>query len=140
MALRLAHAPEKRLTWCARGHAKVERARGARTALSGLSDLLRNLAPVFLMCDPGDLGASVQARDAASGQPSIILYDTAPGGVGLSPRLLGLWEQVAAAALERVPTCPCTEGCPSGVGPVGESEPGAKSATTKLLTYLSCGD
>ncbi|HRT30822.1 MAG TPA: DEAD/DEAH box helicase [Anaerolineae bacterium] len=136
VALRLAHAPENLLTLCALCHAKVERARGARTALSGLSYLLRNLAPVFLMCDPGDLGASVQARDAESGQPSIILYDTAPGGVGLSPRLLGLWEQVAAAALERVQTCPCIEGCPSCVGPVGESEPGAKSATTKLLKEI----
>ena len=133
VALHLAHAAENLLTLCALCHAKVERARGARTALSGLSYLLRNLAPVFLMCDPGDLGASVQARDAESGQPSIILYDTAPGGVGLSPRLLALWKPLAAAALERVQTCPCADGCPSCVGPVGESEPGAKAATGKLL-------
>lgn len=136
VALRLAHAAENLLTLCALCHAKVERARGARTALSGLAYLLRNLAPVFLMCDPGDLGASIQARDAESGQPAIILYDTAPGGVGLSPRLLELWEQLAAAALERVQTCPCADGCPSCVGPVGESEPGAKAATRKLLQTL----
>ncbi len=135
-ALHLAHASENLLTLCAVCHAKVERARGARTALSGLSYLLRNLAPVFLMCDPGDLGASVQARDVESGQPSITLYDTAPGGVGLSPRLLDLWERLAAAALERVQTCPCADGCPSCVGPAGESEPGAKAATAKMLEHL----
>ncbi|MGC9521686.1 MAG: DEAD/DEAH box helicase, partial [Anaerolineae bacterium] len=37
MALRLAHAPENLLTLCPDCHRQVERARGARTALSGLA-------------------------------------------------------------------------------------------------------
>ena len=137
MALRLAHAPENLLALCGVCHQQVERARGARTALGGLAYLLRHLTPVFLMCDPGDLGTSVEARDDVTGQPAVIVYDGVPGGVGLSPRLVDLWPRVAAAALERAQTCPCSDGCPSCVGPVGESEPGAKQAAIRLLQYVT---
>ncbi len=139
-ALRLAHAPENLLTVCPPCHRKLERARGARTALSGLSYLLRNLAPVFLMCDPGDLGAAVEARDAESGLPAIVVFDGVPGGAGLSPRLVDLWPRLVAATLERVQTCPCTDGCPSCVGPAGESEPGAKAAARQLLERITEDD
>jgi DEAD/DEAH box helicase domain-containing protein len=88
------------------------------------------------MCDPGDLGTSVQARDAESHRPAIILYDAVPGGVGLTPRLLTLWPRLARAAHERVTACACAAGCPSCVGPAGESEPGAKDAARHLLTLL----
>lgn len=136
VALQLAHAPENLLTLCPECHRQVERARGARTALGGLAYLLRNLAPVFLMCDPADLGTAVEARDIVTGQPAVILYDAIPGGVGLTPRLVGLWPHLAAAASERIRACECVEGCPSCVGPVGESEPGAKHATRRLLELV----
>ncbi|MGC9393801.1 MAG: DEAD/DEAH box helicase [Anaerolineae bacterium] len=139
-ALRLAHAAENLLTVCPSCHRQLERARGARTALSGLSYLLRNLAPVFLMCDPGDLGTSVEARDAESALPAIIVFDDVPGGAGLSPRLVDLWPRLVEATLERVRTCPCTDGCPSCVGPVGESEPGAKAAARQLLERMAEND
>jgi len=137
VALRLAHAPDNLLTLCPACHRQVERARGARTALGGLAYLLHNLAPVFLMCDPGDLGTSVEARDAETGLPAIIVFDDVPGGVGLSPHLVDLWPSLSRAALERVQRCPCAAGCPSCVGPVGESESGAKEAARKLLEMLS---
>jgi DEAD/DEAH box helicase domain-containing protein len=88
------------------------------------------------MCDPGDLGTSIEARDAESGQPAIIIYDAVPGGVGLAPNLVTLWPSLARAALERVGGCPCLEGCPSCVGPTGESEPGAKEAAAHLLRLV----
>ncbi len=135
VALRLAHAPDNLLTLCSVCHHKVERTRGARTALSGLSVLLQNLAPIFLMCDPGDLGTSVEARDPATGLPSVALYDVVPG-VGLTPRLVDLWPRLAEAALALVRACPCNAGCPSCVGPTGESEPGAKDAARQLLELL----
>jgi len=136
VALKFAHAPDNLLTLCPSCHRKLERARGARTALSGLAYLVRNLAPVFLMCDPRDLGTSVQARDLESGRPAIVVYDAIPGGVGLTPSLLESWPRLARAAMERVMQCRCTEGCPSCVGPAGESEPGAKNAVKKLLQML----
>jgi DEAD/DEAH box helicase domain-containing protein len=137
MALKLAHTPENLVSLCSVCHKTVERARGAHTALSGLAYLLQHLAPVFLMCDPGDLGTSVEARDSETGQPAVILYDGIPGGVGLTPRLVDLWPDLVAAAWERVQGCPCTEGCPSCVGPAGASEAGAKRAASRLLELLA---
>jgi DEAD/DEAH box helicase domain-containing protein len=136
VALKFAHAAENLLTLCPSCHRDIERARGARTALSGLAYLVRNLAPMFLMCDPRDLGTSVEARDQESGRPAIVVYDAIPEGVGLAPALLESWPLLARAALERVSKCPCTDGCPSCVGPVGESEPGAKPAVKQLLKLL----
>jgi DEAD/DEAH box helicase domain-containing protein len=137
MALKLAHTPENLVSLCGVCHKTVERARGAHTALSGLAYLLQHLAPVFLMCDPGDLGTCVEARDAETGQPAVILYDGIPGGVGLTPRLVDLWPGLVGAALERVRGCPCSTGCPSCVGPAGESEVGAKRAALRLLELLA---
>jgi DEAD/DEAH box helicase domain-containing protein len=137
VALRQAHAPQNLLTLCSTCHRKVERARGARTALSGLATLLHNLAPVFLMCDPGDLGTTVKARDPETRRPSIIIYDAIPGGMGLSTGLVEQWPRLIEAAHDRVRTCQCTRGCPACVGPVGESEPGAKEAAHRLLEMLA---
>ena len=136
VALRLAHAPENLMTLCPTCHKKVERARGARTALSGLANLLSNLAPVFLMCDPGDLGTSIEARDAESGQPVVVVYDAVPGGVGLSTQLVSLWDTLASASLDRVRRCRCTRGCPSCVGAGGRerarSQAGRRAAAGSL--------
>jgi DEAD/DEAH box helicase domain-containing protein len=78
----------------------------------------------------------VEARNPESGQPAVIVYDAIPGGVGLSPRLVALWETLATAARERVTACACTSGCPSCVGPAGDSEPGAKEAVQRLLKMI----
>ncbi len=129
----LANRLENLITLCPACHRRVEQARGARGALSGLAYLLQNLAPLHLMCDPGDLGAAVQARAPETGLPTVTLYDRAPGGAGLCARLYELHEELLAAALEVVRRCPCADGCPGCVGPAGESEPGVKGLTRRLL-------
>ncbi len=130
---RPANRLENLLTLCPACHRRVERARGARGALSGLAYLLRNLAPLHLMCDPGDLGAAVQAQSQGMGLPTITLYDRAPGGTGLSARLYHLHDELLAAALDVVHRCPCEGGCPGCVGPAEGVEPGLKLLTTRLL-------
>jgi DEAD/DEAH box helicase domain-containing protein len=132
-AYKLANQLENLITLCPACHRQVERARGARGALSGLAYLLRNLAPLHLMCDPGDLGSAVQTRAPGTGLPTITLYDRASGGAGLSVRLYELHEELLRAALDVVRQCPCTDGCPGCVGPAGDVEPGTKALTRQLL-------
>jgi DEAD/DEAH box helicase domain-containing protein len=138
----LANRLENLLTLCPACHRRVERAQGARGALSGLAYLLRNLAPLHLMCDPGDLGAAVgraasaQSRAPETGLPTITLYDRAPGGVGLSLRLYELHDELLVAALDVVRRCPCADGCPGCVGPTGDVEPGTKTLTHRLLEVV----
>jgi DEAD/DEAH box helicase domain-containing protein len=129
----LANRLENLITLCSSCHRRVERARGARGALSGLAYLLRSLAPLHLMCDPGDLGSAVQIRAPETGLPTVTLYDRASGGAGLSVRLYELHEELLRAALDVVRQCPCTDSCPGCVGPAGDVEPGTKTLTRQLL-------
>jgi DEAD/DEAH box helicase domain-containing protein len=136
---KLANRLENLITLCTACHRHVERARGARGALSGLAYVLRNLAPLHLMCDPGDLGAAVGSQ---SGLPSVTLYDRVPGGAGLSVRLYDLCDELLTAALDVVSNCPCGDGCPSCVGPAGDVGAGTKALTRQLLEsiVLQVGD
>jgi DEAD/DEAH box helicase domain-containing protein len=133
---KLANRLDNLITLCPNCHRRVERARGARGALSGLAYLLRSLAPLHLMCAPGDLGSAVQARAAGTGLPTVTLYDSVPGGAGLSAQLYEIREELLAAAWDRVHECPCSDGCPACVGPAGEVEPGTKALTRQLLEVI----
>jgi len=134
---KLANRLDNLITLCPSCHRQAERARGARGALGGLAYLLRNLAPLHLMCAPGDLGSAVQARAAETGLPTVTLYDSVPGGAGLSPQLYEIREELLEAALDRVRACACTDGCPACVGPAGDIEPGTKALTERLLQAIT---
>jgi DEAD/DEAH box helicase domain-containing protein len=133
----LANQLDNLITLCPACHRRVERARGARGALAGLAYLLRNLAPVHLMCDPGDLGSAVEARAPETGLPTVTLFDRVPGGAGLSARLYELHAELLRAALDVVSSCSCTDGCPACVGPLGEAEAGTKQLTLSLLQAIA---
>jgi DEAD/DEAH box helicase domain-containing protein len=133
---RLANQLGNLVTLCPACHRRVESARGARGALSGLAYLLRNLAPVHLMCDPADLGSAVQARSPDTGLPTVTIFDRAPGGAGLGARLYELHAQLLRAALDVVTRCACSDGCPACVGPAGEAEAGIKAGTCRLLEAI----
>jgi len=137
---KLANRLENLVTLCPACHRRVERARGARGALSGLAHLLRGLAPLYLICDPHDLGSAVQAAAPDTGLPTITLYDRAPGGAGLSARLYEMHQELLEAALEVVGRCPCVDGCPACVGPIGDAEAGTKALTHRLLQALWEGE
>lgn len=101
-------------------------------ALDGISHVLANVAPLFLMCDPRDLGAYAETRSARTARPTIYLYDAVPGGVGFSEKLYRSHEQLIESAADLVRACPCEAGCPSCVGaPIDE---GAKNVALALLS------
>ncbi|MBC7227702.1 MAG: DEAD/DEAH box helicase [Thermoflexales bacterium] len=136
---RLANRLENLITLCGACHRRAERARGARSALSGLAYLLRGLAPLYVLCAPGDLETAVEPRALQTGLPRVTVYDRVPGGAGLSARLYELLTEgtvLLEAARERVTTCPCADGCPACVGPVGEQEEGTKERTQRLLEEM----
>ena len=89
-------------------------------ALAALSHALLNIAPVYLMCDPGDLGRVHEIRSPHTERPTIYLYERAPGGVGLAERMFRLHDDLTKAAIELITGCGCEWGCPSCVGPVLE--------------------
>jgi DEAD/DEAH box helicase domain-containing protein len=94
----------------------------AGEALSGCGTLIRNIAPVYLLCDPRDLGIAERVRDPHFGKPALYIYDKYPGGTGLAEALAGKFFFIAAAVLAALESCPCSNGCPSCVGPGGNKQ------------------
>ncbi len=109
-----------------------------RSGLAGVAHILGHLAPLFLMCDTGDIGVhSDPESPLADGKPTIVIYDQIPAGIGFSERLFELHDELLARALELVSSCECEDGCPSCVGPGGENGYGGKKEAKALLEILS---
>ena len=124
-------------TLCPSCHHKVEQNVRMRSGLAGLAYVLGNLAPLFLMCDAGDLGTHVEPVENQNfGQPTVVLYDLVPAGIGFSQKLFEMHDELIARALELVSECPCTDGCPSCVGPGGENGYGGKQEALEILKEL----
>jgi DEAD/DEAH box helicase domain-containing protein len=100
-------------------------------ALSGTGTLIRSISPMFLLCDPRDLGIAERVRDPHFGNPAIYIYDKYPGGTGLTESLSRRLEQLFTAVREALEHCPCKTGCPSCVGPGGN-----KKAAAEILNVL----
>ncbi|NWF63478.1 MAG: DUF1998 domain-containing protein, partial [Chloroflexi bacterium] len=132
-----ANSMENLTTLCHSCHRKVEQNVRIRSGLTGLGFVLGNLAPLFLMCDAGDLGVFAEpAWSAVNGQPSIVLYDLVPAGIGFSEKLFELHDELIRRAYELVSECACEDGCPSCVGPGGENGYGGKAETLAILQQL----
>jgi DEAD/DEAH box helicase domain-containing protein len=132
-----ANDPGNLVTLCPECHQKAEMNIRMRSGLAGLSFVLGNLAPLFLMCDPGDLGAHIEPVPSETfPQPSVVLYDQVPAGIGFSQKLFEMHTDMLSQAFELINGCACEDGCPSCVGPGGENGLGGKLETLALLKKL----
>ena len=105
-------------------------------ALTGLANALQNIAPLYLMCDPRDVGVYPQVRSPFTDRATIFIYDRVPGGIGFSPRLYDLHHELLRGARDLVRGCGCESGCPSCVGPATEVGPDAKANTLAILKAM----
>ena len=129
---------ENLVTLCKPCHRRAEAAVRIRSGLAGVAHAMRHLAPLFLMCDAGDLVVvSDPASPLAEGAACLVAYDQVPGGIGLSRELADRFEEVARAAREVVTGCTCDDGCPSCVGPPGELGESGKREAIALLEVLA---
>ena len=66
-------------------------------------------------------------------EPNIYLYDSYPGGVGLSEPLFRMSESLLEKTQKLIAECPCPTGCPSCVGPTGEVGEKGKEVALEIL-------
>src|SRR4026209_2079241 len=123
--------------------------------MRALTYLLHHLAPIFLLCDVRDVGAwlgdgspaeagVVVTRETQRGPrldpdlftPTLYLYDTQPGGIGLAERIFEILPELLTQGLATLEACPCKSGCPSCVGPVNEVGRRAKPIALNILRRL----
>jgi DEAD/DEAH box helicase domain-containing protein len=122
--------------------------------LFGLLFALESVASLLVMCDRMDLGAAIgegmpganASSDAWNGkvdsnmeyfEPTLYLYDAYPGGIGLSQPLYSMNALLIARTKDLIADCSCEKGCPSCVGPVGETGERAKEVALAILERLS---
>ena len=82
--------------------------------LKGIANVMAEVAPLFAMCDPSDIGTTIDSSN--TGGPTLFLYDRYPGGIGFAEKIYEMMEEVVSACWMVVSECKCEEGCPSCVG------------------------
>ena len=121
-----------------------------RDGVVGLSFAMRQVAQLLLMCDRHDIGISIGSGEQGeqtdltrtghpltlSDEPRIFIYDNYPGGVGFSEPLFRMDEELRRRTRELIAGCECQHGCPTCVGPVGNTGPMAKSVALRILELL----
>jgi DEAD/DEAH box helicase domain-containing protein len=141
---KLANRLENLVLVCRGCHLRLEAGVRVRSGLDGVAYALNNLAPLYLMCDPQDIGVHVERTDVAgvarrihdpvlleTQLPTIYIYERAAAGLGFSARLFELHATLMDAAHDLIAHCGCPQGCPACVGPVLENE--AAQLDTKRL-------
>ncbi len=104
--------------------------------LKGVTNVLKNVVPFYVMGDRRDFGAAAMVRAPFSGRPSIYIWEQYPGGIGFSKKLFSMFREAASAGLELIESCQCAHGCPSCVGPALEVGDHGKKAAQEILQYI----
>jgi DEAD/DEAH box helicase domain-containing protein len=117
-----------------------------RDGVAGLAFAMVQVAQLLLMCDRRDLGLSIGSGDEGTAgepiakqdleEPRIFLYDNYPGGIGFSEPLFGMHDALVTETRRLIAGCECDHGCPTCVGPVGETGPEAKPVALLILDRL----
>jgi len=118
-----------------------------RDGLIGMAFALKQIAQLLLMCDGHDIGLSIDSGELVDpARPNafvgveqdrrVFIYDNYPGGIGFSQPLYRMHAELLGHTYRLVAGCDCENGCPSCVGPVGQTGPLAKSAALALLRLL----
>jgi DEAD/DEAH box helicase domain-containing protein len=105
-----------------------------RDGVVGLACAMRQVAQLLLMCDRQDIGISID--DAEDHEARLFVYDNYPGGIGFSEPLFAMQTDLVARTRELIAGCDCEHGCPTCVGPLGQTGPLAKVAALRILEQL----
>jgi DEAD/DEAH box helicase domain-containing protein len=107
------------------------------------------------MCDGHDIGLSVDGGsldrsirtgspgsipEALAANPIVFIYDNYPGGIGFSRPLFDMHRTLLERTHELITGCPCQSGCPSCVGPEGNTGPHAKQVASLILMHVLSGE
>jgi DEAD/DEAH box helicase domain-containing protein len=72
-----------------------------------------------------------------SDEPRIFVFDNYPGGIGFSQPLYEMHGELAARTRLLIAGCACLHGCPTCVGPIGNTGPLAKMVALRILDLLA---
>ena len=120
-----------------------------RDGIVGLSFAMRQVAQLLLMCDRQDIGISIGGSDESGkmgsevlrphfpDEPRVFIYDNYPGGIGFSEPLFRMQGELLSRTRELIDGCECEHGCPTCVGPIGNTGPLAKVVALRILDQIA---
>ena len=104
--------------------------------LKGIAYTMRNLVPLYVMCDAADIAVFSMVRDPFSKLPTIYVYDRYQGGIGLAKKLYIREKVLLKAVRDHIASCPCSGGCPSCTGPTLEGTLVSKESALRILKMI----
>ena len=111
---------------------------GLKLAMEGLEHLIRNTAPLFLMCDRADILVTSRLKDPQLRRAALYIIDNIPGGIGLAEGAFEIKNELVKTAVGVMDSCGCKNGCPGCVGaPAGNFE--IKKAVRELAGEIMAG-
>jgi ATP-dependent helicase YprA (DUF1998 family) len=87
----------------------------------------------------GKVSSKNDPRPHLPDEPRIFIYDNYPGGIGFSEPLYAMHDSLLARTRELIAGCECQHGCPTCVGPVGNTGPLAKMVALRILDLIAEG-
>ncbi len=98
-----------------------------------------SMLPLLATCDRWDIGGLSAAQHEDTGEPTIFVYDGAPGGAGFAERGADDAAAWVRATADMIAECSCAAGCPACVvSPKcgNGNEPLSKAQAVRLLALL----
>ncbi|KAH9329442.1 hypothetical protein KI387_001550, partial [Taxus chinensis] len=82
-----------------------------RAGLHAASHALLNIMPLYIMCNPSDLGTEcANPHDSRYFPERLLLFDRHCGSIGIAPQARPLFPELLQAALELLVKCECSAG------------------------------
>lgn len=97
------------------------------------------IAPLYALCDRWDIGGVSTPLHVNTDEPTIFIYDSFEGGIGISETLYKIIGKLFTATIRLIENCECIEGCPSCIySPKcgNENKPLDKKAAKLILNRL----
>ncbi|GEK34116.1 DEAD/DEAH box helicase [Kurthia sibirica] len=101
-------------------------------AMLGVAYAMNSFIPLYIQSDRSDVHVVPQVKALHNSKPTFFIYDSYPGGIGLSERIYDLWQPLIEHVYEHVMVCSCQIGCPSCIGAQDQSG----DAKDKVIQFL----
>ncbi len=108
--------------------------------IHGAEHALIAMAPLAVLCDNSDITGTSTLRHHDTGCPTIMIFDEADGGTGITKKLFFHLPQLINRASELAKECPCSAGCPACLySPRCDiyNRPIDKETSSLILSFLS---
>ena len=71
-------------------------------AMTGAAYAIQSFIPLFVRCDRSDIHVVPQVKAVHTNKPTFFIYDSYPGGIGLSEKIYSRWEALLRQAADHV--------------------------------------